>query len=103
MSGGSWDYSYGGLKDLSVKLLLESDPKRKALGRLVEKVANAMHDIEWVDSGDYGPGNEIAAIDIALGKDRDKLVLAEMLVQAVKIRDELNVILEKCNDFESRK
>ena len=25
-------------------------------------IANAMHAVEWVDSGDYGPGDEVAAI-----------------------------------------
>ena len=29
---------------------------------LLRIVAKAAHDIEWVDSGDYGPGDEVAAI-----------------------------------------
>ena len=26
-------------------------------------IARAMHDIEWIDSGDYGPGDEIEALE----------------------------------------
>jgi len=26
-------------------------------------VSTAMHDIEWVDSGDYGPGDEVEALE----------------------------------------
>jgi hypothetical protein len=26
-------------------------------------VSQAMHDIEWVDSGDYGPGDEVDALE----------------------------------------
>ena len=29
----------------------------------LELVARAMHDIEWIDSGDYGPGDEIEALE----------------------------------------
>lgn len=29
-------------------------------------VSQAMHDIEWVDSGDYGPGDEVEALEKVL-------------------------------------
>lgn len=29
---------------------------------LLKLVAQAMHDIEWVDSGDFGPGDEVESI-----------------------------------------
>jgi hypothetical protein len=47
----------------------ESAPIFEAIGRerlwlvrLLELVSEAMHDVEWVDSCDYGPGDELAAI-----------------------------------------
>jgi hypothetical protein len=32
------------------------------LAEHLELVATALHDLEWVDSSDYGPGDEVAAI-----------------------------------------
>jgi hypothetical protein len=37
-------------------------PERLAFAKHIEKVAKALHDIEWVDSSDYGPGDENEAI-----------------------------------------
>lgn len=42
-------------------------PERAAFHDLLILVANALHDIEWVDSGDKGPGEEDEAILTALG------------------------------------
>lgn len=42
-------------------------PERAAFHDLLMLVANALHDIEWVDSGDKSPGAENAAILAALG------------------------------------
>ena len=63
MSGGSWDYAYCKIEEIANTLRRQSCPKRKALGRLLLLVADAMHDIEWVDSSDYGPGDENASIE----------------------------------------
>ena len=54
MSGGSYDYAYrdmdGFIRDLDRRA---NTPLRKAFVKHLAKVAKAMHDIEWVDSGDY--------------------------------------------------
>lgn len=94
MSGGSYDYLYGRVRDASneierrTKSMSESEcisiqhPETKEwlvgaqakelleptyqarfwFSRLLELVSEAMHDIEWVDSSDYGPGDELPAI-----------------------------------------
>jgi hypothetical protein len=64
MSGGSYQYAYSNLEH---NFLYEfqrraNTPQRKAFAKHLEKVITAMHDIEWVDSGDYGDGDENAAI-----------------------------------------
>jgi hypothetical protein len=94
MSGGSYDYLYGRVRDaaneierrtkdmseherLSVRhpetnewvygdqakeLLRPTTEARLWFAKLLGLVSEAMHDIEWVDSGDYSPGDELRSI-----------------------------------------
>lgn len=64
MSGGSYQYAYSRLEnDFLYEFARRADtPERKAFLAHIQKVIEAMHDIEWVDSGDYGPGDENQAI-----------------------------------------
>lgn len=41
----------------------EPDPRRVAFVAHLRLVVVAMHDIEWVDSCDYGPGDDGKAIE----------------------------------------
>tara|TARA_R110000868_G_scaffold336554_2_gene597462 strand:- start:929 stop:1219 length:291 start_codon:yes stop_codon:yes gene_type:complete len=59
MSGGSMDYLCYKLDDVSFDL---STPERRAFKKHLELVSKALHDIEWVDSGDYATGDEVEAI-----------------------------------------
>jgi hypothetical protein len=63
MSGGSMDYLYSKVEDASFRT---HTPERKAFAAHLVKVANALHDIEWVDSNDYGEGDENKAIRACL-------------------------------------
>lgn len=54
-------------------------PERRAFAQHLKLVAKALHDIEWVDSGDYGPGDENAAIRTCLG---DAVMLSTVLEMA---------------------
>ena len=75
MSGGSYDYAYWKIADLSESIRerageWEGSPAHKLrleFAYLLEKVAKAAHDIEWVDSCDYGPGDEVEALEAVLG------------------------------------
>ena len=56
---------------LYIRLELEADfrqttPERKAFAEHLVKVAKALHDIEYVDSSDYGPGADSEAIRACL-------------------------------------
>jgi len=68
MSGGSWDYFYSRLEDVATRLIDSNINQseavlRKALGVLLLKCSKALHDIEWVDSCDYGIGDEREALE----------------------------------------
>jgi len=72
MSGGSYDYKYKKIEELSDLLLdyflsLEKDeqdewykyakkfqPVRNRMAKVLKEIAVQCHDIEWIDSGDYG-------------------------------------------------
>jgi hypothetical protein len=79
MSGGSYSYAYGRVRDFADDLDQQSADRdlapevREIRGRFAEHlrlVAKAMHDIEWVDSADYGAGDEVEAIRKCLGEER---------------------------------
>jgi hypothetical protein len=75
MSGGSYNYAYNRVREFAEDLEQQSETRdlapevRDLRGRFAEHlrlVAKAMHDIEWVDSADYGEGGEVAAIRAVL-------------------------------------
>lgn len=88
MSGGSMNYLYSKLEYEAN--FLSNTPERRAFTSHLQKVAKALHDIEWVDSSDYGPGDENEAIRACLG---DALILEAAIEQAHEaakvLRDEL--------------
>ena len=53
------DYAY---RHLEYAKFEQNTPERVVFALHLAKVAKALHDIEWVDSGDYGPGDENEAI-----------------------------------------
>lgn len=89
MSGGSWDYAYLKLEDWADALVNSNVPLRQAAGRKMKLLASAMQDIEWVDSGDMGPGDERTAIRAFLGDSAAKLELQEIIGQAEAVRETL--------------
>ena len=93
MSGGSWEYFYARLDDVATRLCSSRDPLRRAFGKHLEKCSEALHDIEWVDSGDYGIGDEAKAIKVALGKDSPALVLEESRKHAEAALEQLKSAL----------
>jgi hypothetical protein len=88
MSGGSYQYAYYQIEELAA-YIRPTSALRKAFKAHLVKIAKACHDIEWVDSGDYGPGDEDDAIRACLGEATDALVLAEVLAEAKKIHSDL--------------
>jgi hypothetical protein len=82
MSGGSMNYIYSRLEYGAT--FTADTPERQAFAKHLKLVVKALHDIEWVDSGDYGPGDETAAIRACLGGDARMLqATLEMAKEAV--------------------
>lgn len=92
MSGGSYGYLYSRLNDLAEQIRNrvknpasgddwgkpdpldpEAERLRLLFADLLDRAAKAAHDIEWVDSGDYGPNDEVESIRKALGHDLEGL------------------------------
>jgi hypothetical protein len=67
-------------------------PERKAFKAHLAKVAKALHDIEWVDSCDMGPGDENAAIRACLQPDA---VLFTLIEQAKDVMAAIRAEVEK--------
>jgi hypothetical protein len=85
MSGGSYNYAYHRLEEFSEEFGLRADtPARKAFAKHLQKVAKAMHDIEWVDSSDYGYGDEVEAIMACISKTELIEAAIERAEKAVK-------------------
>ena len=64
MSGGSMNYLYSTIRDNA--RFQANTVERKAFAKHLELVVKALHDIEWVDSCYYGPGDENEAIRACL-------------------------------------
>ena len=58
MSGGSYDYKYRAIEELADLLSPNKDKYqliRDRMANALRGIAKQCHDIEWIDSGDYGP------------------------------------------------
>jgi len=63
MSGGALNYSYMRLRDTVDMILEETDnPLHLRFANHLLLCADALHDLEWMLSGDTGAGDEIPAI-----------------------------------------
>lgn len=59
MSGGSHDYAYLKLENIADSFWVEPKPieqemARKKVAIILKYISKVCHDIEWIDSGDYG-------------------------------------------------
>lgn len=102
MSGGSWDYLFGRIHDAAdalqtdratdrhykLELNEEQREKRRKLGELLEKVAHALHEIEWVDSSDCSYPDDTKAIDAVFAHIGRK-PLIEMRYDENNVLDEI--------------
>ncbi len=90
MSGGSMNYLSSRIeKDLQFR---EDTPLRRAFAAHMQLVIKALHDIEWVDSCDYGPGDDEAAIRACLPPHAE---LAQLVAEAEAAREALTAALDR--------
>lgn len=85
MSGGAYDYVSFKIADIRLENIT-TDPRRAAFQRLLKLVSEAMHDIEWVDSGDNGPGDEHDSIDACMAflADSPEIIVKAAAYDALK-------------------
>lgn len=69
MSGGSMDYVYIRVREAAdnIREREDSTTLHKAFAGHLDLVAEALHDLEWEQSGDYGEGDADKAIRSAMG------------------------------------
>lgn len=85
MSGGSMNYLYSRIE--SEATFLSNTAERRAFAKHLRLVAKALHDIEWVDSADYGPGDENEAIRACISQ---AVMLQSAIEDAQQARDALS-------------
>ena len=96
MSGGSMSYLYDKVESATFEC---NTPRRRAFRKHLMLVAKALHDIELVDSSDYGPGDEDEAIMACITK---KDVLATCIEEAEKKLEELKQAIKEAKDDEEK-
>lgn len=95
VSGGSWNYFYAKLDEVADRLLetpVDRDGAharnwalRRAFGLHLKECAKALHAIEWVDSNDWGTGDENEPIRRAVGLASGPLALNEAVAEAERV------------------
>jgi hypothetical protein len=96
MSGGSMDYLTYKVDEVASDLQNKNNtPLQRAFGKHLEKVAKALHDVEWVWSGDYGTGGDEEAIKDVLGDVKSEKALDILKSDALELIDQLSKFTEK--------
>ena len=105
MSGGSYDYAFGRIETLADEVEHRTKAHPTAMGPLrlafvahLRLVAAAMHAIEWVDSCDWGPGDEEESIRKALGPGATGAELDVTIDRAREALDALAVALKSAEE-----
>lgn len=68
MSGGSHDYAYFKLEEIADSFYIEPEKQsyidcRKKVAEILKHMSKICHDIEWIDSGDYGEDDWVEVIE----------------------------------------
>jgi RecB family exonuclease len=92
MAGGAYEYFYRKIENLAEDYRLASTAERRAFASLLSDVAEALHDIEWVDSDDYAKGSENAAIERCLSKE---ILLEQVIAEAKAAADSLSAAISQ--------
>jgi hypothetical protein len=90
MSGGSYNYAYCTVQDMAESLRRSRDPLRRAFAAHLFLVATAMRNVEWVDSGDYGIGDEVESVRACITPAQE---MAEVVQDAIVAIDTLTRLI----------
>lgn len=81
MSGGSMDYLCFKVQEVAADMAESKCPSRRAFAAHLEKIAHALHEIEWVDSLDKSHPDDVTAIK-AVFDDYEQRVMAVLVEDA---------------------
>lgn len=96
MSGGSWDYVCWKFQETAYRLLNESCPYRRALGKQILSISGVLHDIEWADSSDISKEDALVSLKKHLTHEEVLDVLCKDAQSNIrKLKEVLNKIEEK--------
>lgn len=89
MSGGSLDYACYKMDSIIEQIEREAPYRgmtvlHKAFVAHLKKVSKALHDLEWVYSADYGPGDEEAAIKSCIDWKKESIDTIRNEIQSLK-------------------
>jgi hypothetical protein len=90
MSGGSLNYIYLKLES-EIHNIEDTSPEVKAFKSHLVKVVKALHDIEWVQSGDYSEGQELESIRACISNID---IIDNHIKEAEKIIEELQDLIK---------
>lgn len=93
MSGGSWDYFYSRLDEVSSRLICDDDPVRKEFGKLLSSCVEPLRVIEWVDSGDSPPGYEHAEIQAVLKRRTEDIQILNSISKIKEFSNRLSGLI----------
>lgn len=91
MSGGSLGYIYHKIESV-IEDIAGDTPLRRAFRSHLCLISKALHDIEWVQSGDYGPGDDAKAMEACLSSGA---ILEQVIRDAELAKKDLEVVLKK--------
>ena len=95
MSGGSLDYVYGRVEDASDTILNRSKkPLHTAFAKHLKDVAVALHDLEWVLSGDTSEPDEEQAIRKCINKSNE---IKSAIEEAEIAKNNLEMVIKNAN------
>ncbi len=96
MSGGALDYGYQKVRYIAEELARQATRlEHRALVKHLLNVSLALHDTEWVLSGDYAEGDELEAIARVLGSGA---MLEKAVDEARAAKEQLEQALAKVED-----
>lgn len=85
MSGGSLDYAYSKVNYIADEVERQATTAlQKAFVKHLRDVGEALHDLEWVGSGDYGVGDEVEVLRKVVSKETEIEAATEQAHIALK-------------------
>jgi hypothetical protein len=94
MSGEAFQGLEYPLYDAIITIMAQNKPLYTAFAKHLELVKQALHDVNYVISGDTGEGKEVESIKACLGEHWKEMTLQAALEQIGEIQDKLMELMK---------